>query len=78
LHFSQRREHHDDEPDCDGDIRRSTLKAIDESGRAWDEAANRDSNAHGEEYPEREEAVEEGKLLPLQWSANLAVRIWCA
>src|ERR1039458_9381191 len=73
--FRQRREHHDDQPDCDRDIRRSTLKAIDESRGTWDEVAYAHSNGHCEEYPEREEAVEEGELLPLQRSANPALHI---
>ena len=77
-HFRQRREHHDDQPDGDGDIRRSALKAIDEPGRARDEVADRHSNGHREENPESEKAIEEGELLPLQRSADLTLRIWFA
>ena len=65
----QRRKHHDDQPDGNWDIRCSALKALDEPRRAWNEVANGDSNGHCEENPEREEAVEEREILPLQWRA---------
>jgi hypothetical protein len=56
-HLSQRREHHDDETDSDGDIGRPSLKAIDEGSRPGDEVADAHANSHREEYPERKEAV---------------------
>ncbi len=75
AYLRQRREHHDDQPNGDRDVRCSALKAVDESRRAWDEVADCHANGHREEYPECEEAVEEGEILPLQWSAGLALRI---
>ena len=42
----QRREHHDDQPNGDGDIRCAALKAVDEPCGAWDEVTKRHSNGH--------------------------------
>ena len=52
-----------------------TLKAIDETGGAWDEVADRNSNRHREEDPESKKPVEKRELLALQRSADLTLSI---
>ena len=55
----QRRKHHDDEADGDGDIRCAALKAVDEGCRGRNEVADRNADSHREEDPKRQEPVEE-------------------
>ena len=70
----QRRKHHDDEADGDRDVRRAGLKAVDEAGRGRNEVTDRDADRHGEEDPERQEAIKKRELLAGGGSADLPLR----
>ena len=65
-------------PNGDRDVRRSTLKAIDQPSGARNEVANADSNRHCQENPECQEAIKERELLPLQRRTNVALGIRCS
>ena len=58
LHLRQRRVHHQDEADGDGDVRRVHPEPIDEGLDAGDEVAQPDANGHRQENPEGQKAVE--------------------
>ena len=78
THLGQRRIHHDDEADGDGDVGGADLKAVDEGRRGWDEVADGDADSHGEEDPEREIAVQEGEVLALLQGrrVRLVFEVW--
>ena len=59
AHFRQGWEHHDDEADGDGDVRRPTLKVVDQAGRGRNEVPNGNADRHRQKDPERQEAVQE-------------------
>ncbi len=69
----QRREHHDDEPDGNGDVGRSALKAVYKASRGRHEVTYGYADCHGQEDPERQEAIQKGQLLARGRGADLAV-----
>ena len=71
----QRRKHHDDEADGDGDVGGAALEAVDEDGDVGHEVSQANADGHGEKDPEREEAVEEGEVLALVRSAASALGV---
>jgi hypothetical protein len=58
----QRRVHHQDEADRDGDRGRAHAHAVERGREAGRQSAERDAQAHRGEDPQREVAVEEGEL----------------
>ena len=63
LHLGERRIHHHDEADGDGDVGRAHRPLLDELGQAREGPAEDHADGHGEEDPERQVAVEEGQSL---------------
>ncbi len=59
FHLGQRRVHHQDEPDGDGDVGRSGLEPVDEADDGRDKIAEPDADGHGQEDPDGQVAVEE-------------------
>ena len=62
TYLRQGREHHDNEPDGNWDIRRACLETVDEARRRWNEVSDRDPDRHREKDPEGQEAIEKGEL----------------
>jgi len=67
--LGQRREHHDDKADGDGDVGGAALEAVDEDRDVRHEVSQANADGHGEKYPEREEAIQKREMLSLQRSA---------
>ena len=63
FHLGQRREHHQDQADGDGDVRRIDLETVDQRLDAGKEVSDRHADDHGQENPEGQIAVEEGEPL---------------
>jgi hypothetical protein len=60
ANLRQGREHHDNEANSDGDVRRARLKTIDEPSRRRYEVPDRHTNCHCEKDPQGQEAIEKG------------------
>ena len=63
AHLGERRIHHHDEADGDGDVGRAHGPAVDELGHRDEGPADEHADEHGEEDPEGEVAVEERESL---------------
>ena len=50
-------------------------KRLTKTGDVRHEVAEANADGHGEKYPEREEAIQEGKVLALERSAALALGV---
>ena len=61
LHLGEGRVHHQDQADRDQDVGRPDLEGVDELLNPWDEIAEGDADRHGQEDPQRQEAVERRK-----------------
>ena len=59
--LGQRRVHHQDKADGDGDGGSAHLEKADEVGHTGDKIAQPHPEPHRQEYPERQETVQEGK-----------------
>ena len=62
LHLGQRRIHHEDEADGDGDVGGAGLEALKERRHGGHKAAERDADRHGEKDPESQIAVDEREV----------------
>jgi hypothetical protein len=63
LHLGERRIHHHDEPDGDGDVGRPDVEPVDEAGHAGEGPTEEHADGHGKEDPGGEVAVEEREPL---------------
>ena len=61
--LGQRRVHHQDEADGDGNVGRPDVESVDQRDDSRDQVSAADADRHGDEDPEREIAVEKGQAL---------------
>ena len=59
IDLNERGNHHNDQPNCKGNIRSSDRKLIDRAIYGWENIADGHTNAHSQENPKRKVAVYE-------------------